>query len=252
MPLRAAAAAARDADRPRRQRRGADRGDAQRGDGPRRLGAAVPGDRRAGASGAESAAEAMRQLHELISVMRLFKAGGVGLGPHAFAPTGEGRWRRIATGAPAARPGGYDAERGRGRAAGRARRRAGGQARPRWRTGLGGRRFEMGCERASALEGLSDHLLALRAVLDGAGPGRRLAADARRGADRRTTRPRRGRRPRADRGRAGAGALADARRAGRRHASSWPAGSRKASAESSARPRSASSAPTSAPPPTRP
>ena len=39
--------------------------------------------------------------------MRLFKAGGVGLGPYAFAPTGEGRWRRIATGAPAPRPGGY-------------------------------------------------------------------------------------------------------------------------------------------------
>ena len=31
-------------------------------------------------------------------------------------------------------------------------------------------RFEMGCERESALEGLSDHLLALRAVLDGHGP----------------------------------------------------------------------------------
>ena len=31
-------------------------------------------------------------------------------------------------------------------------------------------RFEMGCERESALEGLSDHLLALRAVLEGHGP----------------------------------------------------------------------------------
>ncbi len=28
----------------------------------------------------------------------------------------------------------------------------------------------MGCERDSALEGLSDHMLALRAVLDGKGP----------------------------------------------------------------------------------
>ena len=28
----------------------------------------------------------------------------------------------------------------------------------------------MGCERDTALEGLSDHLLALRAVLDGRGP----------------------------------------------------------------------------------
>nr|MDQ3724442.1 hypothetical protein [Actinomycetota bacterium] len=31
-------------------------------------------------------------------------------------------------------------------------------------------RFEMGCERPSALEGLSDHLLAMRAVLEGHGP----------------------------------------------------------------------------------
>ena len=31
-------------------------------------------------------------------------------------------------------------------------------------------RFEMGCERESAMEGLSDHLLALRAVLEGHGP----------------------------------------------------------------------------------
>src|SRR6188472_3367523 len=50
---------------------------------------------------------ALQQLRELISVMRLFKGGGIGLGPYAFAPTGEGCWRRIATGAPATRPGGY-------------------------------------------------------------------------------------------------------------------------------------------------
>jgi hypothetical protein len=57
--------------------------------------------------GPDSAGEALRQLEDLISVMRLFKRGGVGLGPHAFAPTGEGRWRRIATGAPAPRRDGY-------------------------------------------------------------------------------------------------------------------------------------------------
>ena len=56
---------------------------------------------------ADSAAAALGQLADLISVMRLFKGGGVGLGPHAFAPTGEGRWRRIATGAPAPRGDGY-------------------------------------------------------------------------------------------------------------------------------------------------
>ncbi len=110
------------------------------------------------------------QLRELISVMRLFKAGGVGLGPYAFAPTGEDRWRRIATGAPATRPGGYRLSEE--EAIELAEFATTLEARPdpdgalAWAVG----RFEMGCERESALEGLSDHLLALRAVLDGHGP----------------------------------------------------------------------------------
>jgi hypothetical protein len=117
--------------------------------------------------GAESA---LMQLRELISVMRMFKGGGIGLGPYAFAPTGEGCWRRIATGAPATRPGGYrlsEAE------AEELTEFAGAlEARPdpdnalSWAVG----RFEMGCERPTALEGLSDHLLAMRAVLEGHGP----------------------------------------------------------------------------------
>ncbi len=113
---------------------------------------------------------ALQQLRELISVMRLFKGGGIGLGPYAFAPTGEGCWRRIATGAPATRPGGYrlsEAEAEELSAFGTTL-----EARPdpdtalTWAVG----RFEMGCERATALEGLSDHLLAMRAVLEGHGP----------------------------------------------------------------------------------
>lgn len=113
---------------------------------------------------------ALQQLRELISVMRLFKGGGIGLGPYAFAPTGEGCWRRIATGAPATRPGGYrlsEAE-----AEGLIAFGTTLEARPdpdtalTWAVG----RFEMGCERATALEGLSDHLLAMRAVLEGHGP----------------------------------------------------------------------------------
>jgi hypothetical protein len=120
--------------------------------------------------GADSAGAALRQLRELISVMRLFKPGGVGLGPYAFAQTGEGSWRRIASGAPAPRGGGYrldeeEAER-------LAELASALEARPdptgplSWAV----RRFELGCERETALEGLSDHLLALRAVLDGQGP----------------------------------------------------------------------------------
>jgi hypothetical protein len=117
--------------------------------------------------GAESA---LMQLRELISVMRMFKGGGIGLGPYAFAPTGEGCWRRIATGAPSTRPGGYRL--GEAEAEELTDFAAALEARPdpdsalSWAVG----RFEMGCERPTALEGLSDHLLAMRAVLEGHGP----------------------------------------------------------------------------------
>jgi hypothetical protein len=113
---------------------------------------------------------ALQQLRELVSVMRLFKGGGIGIGPYAFAPTGEGCWRRIATGAPSTRAGGYrlsEAEAEELSEFGTAL-----EARPdpdsalTWAVG----RFEMGCERPTALEGLSDHLLAMRAVLEGHGP----------------------------------------------------------------------------------
>ena len=118
----------------------------------------------------EGAEAALRQLRELISVMRLFKAGGVGLGPYAFAPTGVECWRRIATGAPATRPGGYrlsEAE-----AEELVAFAAALESRPDPDSALtwAVARFEVGCERESALEGLSDQLLALRAVLEGHGP----------------------------------------------------------------------------------
>lgn len=119
---------------------------------------------------ADSAESAMRQLHELISVMHLFKPGSIGLGPYAFAPTGEDRWARLATGAPGTRPGAYDLDEA--EALQLAELASALEARPdpdgalAWAVA----RFEMGCGRGSALGGLSDHLLALRAVLDGHGP----------------------------------------------------------------------------------
>ncbi len=118
----------------------------------------------------EEPAEALRQLRDLISVMRLFKEGGVGLGPYAFVPTGEDSWRRLATGAAPTRPGGYDL--GEAEADDLAKLASELEARPdlqgslAWAIG----RFEMGCERPSAVDGLSDHLLALQAVLVGEGP----------------------------------------------------------------------------------
>jgi hypothetical protein len=117
--------------------------------------------------GAEAA---LQQLRELVSVMRIFKGGGIGLGPYAFAPTGRDCWRRIATGAPATRPGGYRL--GEAEAEELVELAATLEARPdpdsalTWAVG----RFEMGCERPTALEGLSDHLLSMRAVLEGHGP----------------------------------------------------------------------------------
>jgi hypothetical protein len=120
--------------------------------------------------GADSAVDALGQLGELISVMRLFKGGGVGLGPHAFAPTGEGRWRRIATGAPAPRDGGYRLDEGEAGELVELAETLEARPDPAGPLAWAVRRFELGCERPLALEGLSDHLLALRAVLDGQGP----------------------------------------------------------------------------------
>ncbi|HEY0390475.1 MAG TPA: hypothetical protein VGC63_02065 [Solirubrobacterales bacterium] len=120
--------------------------------------------------GSESAEAAMQQLRELISVMHLFKAGSIGLGPHAFAPTDEDRWGRLPTGAPATRPGGYELSEEEAiqlaEFAGELESRPDPDGALAWAVA----RFELGCGRDSALEGLSDHLLALRAVLDGQGP----------------------------------------------------------------------------------
>jgi len=120
--------------------------------------------------GHESAEAALRQLRELISVMHLFKAGGVGLGPHAFAPTGEGRWARLPTGAPAVRPGGYELSEADALELAALAERLEARPDPDGPLAWSVARFELGCGRESALEGLSDHLLALRAVLDGHGP----------------------------------------------------------------------------------
>ncbi|MBS1843531.1 MAG: hypothetical protein JST53_03845 [Actinobacteria bacterium] len=120
--------------------------------------------------GNDGAEAALEQLRELISVMRMFKVGGIGLGPFAFAPTGEDTWRRITTGAPATRPGGYRLSEEEGTEladfAAMLEQRPDPDSALSWAVG----RFEMGCERESAMEGLSDHLLALRAVLEGHGP----------------------------------------------------------------------------------
>ena len=110
------------------------------------------------------------QLSELITAMRLLQPGGVALGPHAWTQSSEGTWRRISTGA--ARPRGGSYVLGESDAAALidlSRRLA---SRPSRKRGLSWAisRFEMGCERDTIFEGLSDYLLALRGMLDGGGP----------------------------------------------------------------------------------
>lgn len=120
----------------------------------------------ASAQGAPVAA----RLRAAISALRLFKAGGVALGPHAWTRPGGGRWRRIATGAGRPRGGGYrlaESELGELTAFSRAI-----ESRPARAAVLGRAiaRFEAGLERQAPLEALNDHLLALRFLLEGGGP----------------------------------------------------------------------------------
>src|SRR5262249_59102450 len=99
------------------------------------------------------------------------KAGGIALGPIASSPAGsDGIWSRIPTGAPAPRPSGYRL--GQDETEGLAELAAALEARPDPSRSLAWslHRFELGCGRAGPLEGLSDHLLALRALLEGQGP----------------------------------------------------------------------------------
>lgn len=130
---------------------------------------------------ADAGARAVEAFKALISTLRLFKSGGVGLGPHAWARTGTDRWRRIATGEGRPRPGGYvlvDEDLGDVVALSRALAQrsnpfgAPAKARPGFAGALARAvsRFELGLDRGAALEALNDYLLALRFVLEGGGP----------------------------------------------------------------------------------
>ncbi len=108
-------------------------------------------------------------LRELITILRLFKPGGVGLGPYAWARTPGDRWRRLATGAAQPRPGEYrltDTELG--DLAAMARTVELGSVGVAASRAIS--RFEAGLERPALLEALSDYVLSLRCLLDGGGP----------------------------------------------------------------------------------
>lgn len=119
--------------------------------------------------------------HRLVTTLRLFKAGGVGLGPYAWVASAASRWRRIATGAGKPRQIGYRLGEGElGELVAFSQALASpetpfgrlGSAREGAIASLGRAisRFEAGLERPLALEALNDNLLALRFVLEGGGP----------------------------------------------------------------------------------
>jgi hypothetical protein len=141
---------------------------------------ALPGDA-AEEEAAEAGLRGTDAFHRLITTLRLYKAGGVGLGPYAWVRSGSGRWRRISTGAGKPRPGGYrltEVELGELVALSRAlaspstplRRLDAGRPGLPAVLGRAISRFEVGLERARLLEALNDNLLALRFVLEGGGP----------------------------------------------------------------------------------
>jgi hypothetical protein len=120
-------------------------------------------------SGAEGVAEGVAVVGELLRALRLFGDGRIALGTRGFARVGgEGQWNTIALGA-GGHPHGVlfvtaeqeDELRAFASLVSRRAPQAGPVA---WAL----RRFELGCDRASEFEGLSDHLLALRALLSGA------------------------------------------------------------------------------------
>jgi hypothetical protein len=128
------------------------------------------------ADGVEPAASPLTErIARVITAMRLFKPGGVALGPHAWIRTGGGRWRRIATGAGRPRPGAYrlaGAELGALAGLARALEKLHGERRGPVPAGIERAisRFEAGLGRDAVLEALNDHLLALRFLLEGDGP----------------------------------------------------------------------------------
>lgn len=123
-----------------------------------------------GADQASPVGLALQRLRRTITLLRLFAPGSVALGPHAWTRVGRGEWRCVPTGEGAPRPGGYILEEDGWRelaALGAAlETRSLREGELSWALG----RFESGCARRSALDGLTDHLLALRALLEGGGP----------------------------------------------------------------------------------
>lgn len=114
-------------------------------------------------------AAARGRFRHVLSALRLFERGGYALGPVGWARTEAGSWRSVSLGV-AGRPRRLTiipaAQEDELRAFCRLVARRDPHPELSWALA----RFEMGCERGSALEGLTDYLLALRALLEPEGP----------------------------------------------------------------------------------
>jgi hypothetical protein len=125
---------------------------------------ALPIDDSEGAGASPGAA-----LRDVVRTLRLFKAGGVGLGPYAWARTPGDRWRRLSTGAARPRAGGYRlADSELADLSGFGRTLSGAPVSGPVARAMS--RFEAGLERPALLEALSDYVLSLRHLLEGGGP----------------------------------------------------------------------------------
>jgi hypothetical protein len=128
------------------------------------------GHDRAAGTGAV-ASQARSRFRRVLTAIRLFERGGYALGPVMWARADAGSWRAIPLGAsgrprfvtliPAAQEDELRAF------CNLIARRAPATGEVAWAL----RRYELGCERVTPFEALTDHLLALRALLEPEGPG---------------------------------------------------------------------------------
>jgi hypothetical protein len=114
-------------------------------------------------------ATARARFRQVLSALRLFERGGYALGPMGWARTEAGSWRSVTIGV-AGRPRQLTIVPAAQEDELRAFCRLVARRDPHPELAWALTRFEMGCERPSPLEGLTDYLLALRALLEPEGP----------------------------------------------------------------------------------
>lgn len=111
-----------------------------------------------------------RTFERVALILRLFRSGGVGLGPHGWVRVSGDRWRRISTGAGRPRGGGYRLTESDSGSLADLSRAVNLHPRRIERLNRALLRFEAGLDRRAAVDALNDHLLALRFLLEGEGP----------------------------------------------------------------------------------